>query len=36
MVFFNLRALRMLVEYTVEVLNYFTRFSARNGELYLK
>ena len=26
----------MLVEYTVEVLNHFTRFSARNGELYLK
>ena len=26
----------MLVEYTVEVSNHFTRFSARNGELYFK
>ena len=26
----------MLVEYTLKVLNHFTRCSARNGELYLK
>ena len=25
----------MLLEYTVKVLNHFTRFLARNGELYL-
>ena len=26
----------MLLKYTVKVLNHFTGFSARNGELYLK
>ena len=34
--FFSLRALRVLLKYTVKVLNHFTGFSARNGELYLK